>query len=181
VFHFSYEKKKIISLSLLMISSAYHGGPCFGMGDFNEGHGDVLRGNKCLLGLSTGKDDIRGDSTSIDTQKIRETALRKEYGYSTTGIDDEFPFVGRLWGGCVDSHVTLESNEYYTPDGIAMVVCHGDDFHELQDMATKFGLEVNSTVSVLPDVKTILEWAKSATRSATHQDTSSSSISTSLV
>jgi len=165
----------------MAMSLSYHGGPCFGMGGFNEGHGDVLRGNKCLLGLRTGKDNVRGDSMGIDTKKIREAALREEYGYSTTSVDDESPFVGRLWGGCVDSHVTLESNEYYTPDGIAMVVCHGDDFHELQDMASKFGLEVNSTVSVLPDVKTILEWAKSATRSATHQDTSSSSISTSLV
>jgi hypothetical protein len=146
------------------------------MGGFNEGHGDVLRGNRCLLGLRIGKDNI---STIIATKKIREAALREEYGYSTS-IDDEPPFVGRLWGGCVDSHVTLESNKYYTPDGIAMVVCNGDDFHKLQDMATKFGLEVNSTVSVLPDLKTILEWAKSATQSATHQETSSS-VSTSLV
>ena len=73
------------------------------------------------------------------------------------------PFVGRLWSACKESHVTLESNEYYTPDGIAMIGCD-DKFYTLTDAATKFGLEVNSTVSTLPNVTTILDWAESATR-----------------
>merc|ERR1712194_528046 len=100
-------------------------------------------------------------------EKIREAALREKYGYDTSSINDEGPFVGRLFGGCEDSHVTLESNKYYTPDGIAMVVCNGGDLYKLEDVQSKFGLEGNSTVAVLPDVKTILAWAEAATRRET--------------
>lgn len=148
----------------MAISLSYRGGPCFGMGSFNEGHGDVLRGNRCLLGLSTGSYAFNDDISTSSIKQVRENLLREKYGYNSSSIDDEPPFVGRLWGGCEDSHVTLESNEYYTPDGIAMVVCNGDDFHKLEEMESKFGLEVNSTVSVLPDVKTILTWAETATQ-----------------
>ena len=59
--------------------------------------------------------------------------------------------------------MTLVSNEHYTPDGIAMIGCNGNDFYNLKDMATKFGLEVNSTSARLPDVETILDWARSTT------------------
>ncbi len=129
------------------------------MGSFKDGHGDVLRGNKCLLGLDSGQYGV--ENLASTAQKMREAELRERYGYKYT--NDEDPFVGRLWGGCVDSHLTLESNEYYTPDGIAMVVCNGDEYHMLEDMAPTFGLEVNSTVSSLPDVRTILAWAEAAT------------------
>ena len=116
--------------------------------------------------MSTGKYAFNDDrpTSSTNSSQIREAMLREKYGYTNTKIDDEPPFVGRLWGGCVDSHLILESNEYYTPDGIAMVVCNGDDFHKLEEMGPKFGLEVNSTVAVLPDVKTILTWAETATQ-----------------
>jgi len=146
----------------MAISLSYHGGPCFGMGSFREGHGDVLRGNKCLLGIDAGQDEV--DNLASSAQTMREAALRERYGYKYT--NDEDPFVGRLWGGCVDSHLTLESNEYYTPDGIAMVICNGDEYHKLEDMAPTFGLEINSTVSSLPDVRTILVWAEAATNEA---------------
>jgi len=162
----------------MVMSLSYHGGPCFGMGNFKEGHGDVLRGNRCLLGLGSGNDNVDGSNTNIAKETMEAAALLEEYGHSS--IDDEPPFVGRLWGGCEDSHVTLESNEYYTPDGIAMVGCNGNDFYKLQDLATKFGLEVNSTVSTLPDVKTILEWAQSATHQETLSSTFLSSVVTSL-
>ena len=132
------------------------GGPCFGMGTFKEGHGDILRGNKCLLGLQGTLDS--SESYRISIRKIREARLREEYGYSVT--DDDPKFVGSMYKGCVN--VTLESNEYYTPDGKAFIMCK-DNFYDLNDMRNKLGLEINSTVSVLPDVKTILDWAKSAT------------------
>lgn len=104
------------------------------------------------------------DGNSISAaQKMREASLREKYGYNNSNTEDEDPFVGRLWGGCEDSHMTIESNEYYTPDGTAMVVCNGDNYHKLEDMAPTFGLEVNSTASVLPDVRTILAWAEAAT------------------
>jgi len=135
------------------------GGPCFGMGTFNEGHGDILRGNKCLLGLQGTLDSNKSDDMMMKSiRKIREARLREEYGYSIT--DDDPKFVGSMHKGC--ENVTLESNEYYTPDGKAFIMCK-DNFYDLNDMRNKLGLEINSTVAVLPDVKTILDWAKSAT------------------
>ena len=168
----------------MMILLAYHGGPCFGMGGFLEGHGDILRGNRCLVGLHDNYDDDSetsdcendNDSSCYTSKRMTEamamatktTSLsRASSSSSSTTIiddnnsDDEPPFVGRLWGGCEDSHVTLASNEYYTPDGIALIGCNGNDFYNLSDMTTKFGLEVNSTNGPLPDVDTILEWATS--------------------
>ena len=166
----------------MMVLLAYHGGPCFGMGGFLEGHGDILRGNRCLVGLHDTYDDDGetsdckndNDSSCYTSKRMTEamamatktTSLSRASSSSsgTTIIDDnnfedEPPFVGRLWGGCEDSHVTLASNEYYTPDGIALIGCNGNDFYNLSDMTTKFGLEVNSTNGPLPDVDTILEWA----------------------
>ena len=102
------------------------GGPCFGMGTFYEGHGDILRGNKCLLGLQGILDS--NDSYRISMRKIREARLREEYGYSIT--DDDPKFVGSMHKGCVN--VTLESNEYYTPDGKAFIMCK-DNFYDLDD------------------------------------------------
>ena len=142
---------------------AYHGGPCFGMGNFLEGHGDVLRGNRCLVGLRDDDDKSDGDKSDYEVyDSSYETSGTMVTVLSLDGVlEDEPPFVGRLWGGCQDSHVTLVSNEYYTPDGIAMIACNGNDFYNLEDMATKFGLEVNSTSALLPDVQTILNWARS--------------------
>jgi hypothetical protein len=103
------------------------------MGDFLEGHGDVLRGNRCLVGL----------------------------GNSHNSIDDQIPFVGRLWGGCEDSHVTLAGNHYFTPDGVVKIACHEDDYVTLDEIQRKFGLEGNSTGGTLPSEVKILHWAKS--------------------
>lgn len=127
------------------------------MGSFKEGHGDILRGNRCLLGLG----DLKDSATEVSTfDYIWLKASREERGYSSVD-DDEPAYVGRIWGDCKESHITLESNEYYTPDGVARVGCNGDEFFELKDIQTKFGLEVNSTVGLLPDVDTILSWARS--------------------
>ena len=130
------------------------------MGNFLEGHGDVLRGNRCLVGL-------RNDDDRIDCEDFDSSCGTSEIMMTASSLDrvleDEPPFVGRLWGDCEASHVTLVSNEYYTPDGIAMIGCNGNDFYNLKDMATKFGLEVNSTSARLPDVETILDWARSTT------------------
>jgi len=152
----------------MAMSLSYRGGPCFNMGSFKQGHGDILRGNRCLLGL--GKVEIIKKTDTI-YETMRLEALCKKYG--CTRSSDEPPFVGRLWGGCEDSHVTLESNEYYTPDGIAMVGCNGNNFYKLRDVESKFGLEVNSTVALLPDVDTILAWARSTlmTTKAVHHNT----------
>jgi len=134
------------------------GGPCFGMGSFKEGHGDILRGNKCLLGLQGTLDGNESIAIETSNRNSREAVLRKEYGTSSQFVDPKF--VGSMYLGC--EHATLESNEYYTPDGKAFIMC-GDKYYNVNDMAEKLGQEINSTVTVLPEVKTILKWAKSAT------------------
>lgn len=135
------------------------------MGSFLEGHGDILRGNRCLIGLSNHK------NTNVDDPTCRGNprhCTSKNYHYlvNFTGAsigdddDDERPIVGGLWGGCQDSHVTLTGNEYYTPDGTAMIGC-GEDAFTLADAAKEFGLEVGSTSSLFPNEETIVGWAES--------------------
>jgi len=152
------------------------------MGGFLEGHGDILRGNRCLVGLhDTNDDDKRNDCEdnnaslchtsnvmerrkSMTARSLSSRSPTIEYDSFTGTIinGDEIPlFVGQLFEGCVDSHVTLVSNEYYTPDGIAMIACNGKDYYNINDMGKKFGLEVNSTCGPLPEVSTILDWATS--------------------
>jgi hypothetical protein len=126
------------------------GGTCFGMGSFLEGHGDVLRGNRCLIGLMK-------TSNMDDPCQDPQCASKNLF---TNSKDDKRTIVGGLWGGCQNSHVTLASNEYYTPDGTAMIGC-GEDAYTLGDAATLFGLEVGSTSAVLPNEETIVGWAES--------------------
>eukprot|EP00537_Pseudo-nitzschia_pungens_P000096 CAMPEP_0172370382 /NCGR_PEP_ID=MMETSP1060-20121228/37386_1 /TAXON_ID=37318 /ORGANISM="Pseudo-nitzschia pungens, Strain cf. cingulata" /LENGTH=1053 /DNA_ID=CAMNT_0013095627 /DNA_START=190 /DNA_END=3351 /DNA_ORIENTATION=+ len=150
-----YEQNMAISLS-------YRDGPCFGMGSFKQGHGDVLRGNRCLVGVGKDEDSNgrRREETIYNVAKLE--ALHKHYGVSKPKTwDDETLFVGMLWGSCKDSPVTLESNEYYTPDGIARIGCDGGRFYTLSELQSNFGLEVNSMVASLPDVDIVLEWARS--------------------
>ena len=140
------------------------------MGDFKKGHGDILRGNKCLLGLGGGINDVDWIGGTTTSEQISLEVWNEKHNYVSK--NDEPPFVGRVWQGCKDHPVTLEFNEYYTPDGIAIISCPAGEFHKLQDVQTEFGLELNSTVSKLPDVITILEWAKSATRESSDMTSS---------
>jgi hypothetical protein len=78
----------------------------------------------------------------------------------STSDGDEPPYVGRLWGGCDETPVSLRNNSYYTPDGIARVGCGGDEFYTLDDLKSKFGLlEEQSTSHRLPGEDEILNWA----------------------
>ena len=160
------------------------------MGSFLEGHGDVLRGNRCLLGVGNTKHNAENKAVGIMYNKWRSEALQEHYGYPTkrkgSGTGEGEPnFVGRLWGGCEDSHVTLESNEYYTPNGVAVLGC-GNDFYNLSEVEARFGLEGNSTVSLLPETGVILEWARSTlgfapnTNTAHHETISSHASPTNL-
>mmetsp|Transcript_11555 Transcript_11555/g.12404 ORF Transcript_11555/g.12404 Transcript_11555/m.12404 type:complete len:1059 (-) Transcript_11555:164-3340(-) len=166
----------------MVMSFSYHSGPCFGMGTFLEGHGDILRGNRCLVGLHYSNDDderndcednndsscytsnVTGGRKSITARSSSSripTVENDSFTGTITNDNEEPSFVGKLYGGCEDSHVTLVSNEYYTPDGIALIACNNKDFYTLNDMETKFGLEVNSTCGPLPEISTILDWATS--------------------
>lgn len=122
------------------------------MGGFLEGHGDVFRNNRCLIGLNKDSQVDDGCRDPHCGSKIVVDNSRSNY--------EEGTIIGGLWGGCENSHVTLSSNEYFTPDGTAMLGC-GDDAFTLEAAATQFGLEINSTSRLLPDEGTILGWAES--------------------
>lgn len=148
----------------MVLSFSNNGGPCFNMGNFLKGHGDVLRGNKCLIGL--GEIDKRSNSkhsvysSSIFGNELSYTTRKLEARFSVED-KEEPPFVGRLWEGCFNSHVTLTSNKYYTPDGIARIACGERKFLNLSKVVSEFGLEENSTNQTLPGISEIIAWARS--------------------
>lgn len=125
--------KLIFSLFDVLLTA--YSGNCFGMGSFLAGHGDVLRSNRCILGL--------GEAKAISASTLRSDP----------------PNVGRFYGECADSHLTMSSNEYFTPDGTVIIGCNGNSFHTMKEMQQMFGLEVDSTGGMVPDDLTILEWA----------------------
>ncbi|KAG7341556.1 beta-helix fold protein [Nitzschia inconspicua] len=123
-----------------LILSYPYSGNCFGMGTFLRGHGDVLRSNRCILGLGQG---------SIETNGSNSFEL----------VATDPPNVGRFYGACDDSHLIMSSNEYYTPDGVVNIGCNGNSFHTMKEMQEKFGLEIDSKGGKIPEDTLILEWA----------------------
>jgi hypothetical protein len=120
--------------------SAYSGN-CFGMGTFLKGHGDVLCSNRCIVGLEKAKSQINGISAMSERR------------------ENTPPHVGRFYGDCADSHLTMTFNEYYTPDGIVNIGCNGDIFHTMQEMQELFGLEIGSKGGTIPGDAVIMDWA----------------------
>lgn len=129
----------------LVIAFPYRKSQCFGMGSFFEGHGDILRRNRCLLGLGNSPGSNEWDDPYDEAPLPGE----KEPEHN----------VGSFGGECEHSPLTLASNEYYTPDGEANVSC-GSGTYSLNDLQEKFGLEEGSTNALLPDDETILQWAE---------------------
>jgi hypothetical protein len=113
------------------------------MGTFLRGHGDILRSNRCVLGLEKASRNLNF-SSAVD---------------GVESIHSDPPNVGRFYGSCSDSHLTMTSNEYYTPDGVVNIGCNGNSFHTLKEMQHLFGLEIDSLGSKVPEDSTILEWA----------------------
>jgi hypothetical protein len=111
------------------------------MGTFLKGHGDVLRSNRCIVGLDTARTTDNIVSVTSETE------------------GNNPPNVGQFYGDCADSHLTMISNEYYTPDGIVKIGCHGDRFHTMQEMQDLFGLEIGSRGGTIPGDAVILQWA----------------------
>lgn len=128
----------------LIMAFPYDGSQCFNMGDFNKGHGDILRRNRCLVGLGHKMDSGCGDPSCSSP---------------TPESDESQQIVGYLWGSCKDSAVVLSENEYFTPDGKAKIGCDDGAF-PLEEMQTKYGREIGSTHSKLPDEETMIQWAK---------------------
>jgi hypothetical protein len=53
----------------------------------------------------------------------------------------------------------LSENQYFTPDGVAKIGCQ-DDTISLEELQTKYGMEIGSTHAMLPDEETMLQWAR---------------------
>ena len=128
----------------LIMAFPYDGSQCFNMGDFYKGHGDVLRRNRCLVGLGNSMGSGCGDPSCASP--VPETRESQE-------------IVGHLWGGCHDSAVKLTENQYFTPDGEVKIGCQ-DDSVPLEELQSKYGMELGSSKAKLPDDETMIEWAR---------------------
>lgn len=122
----------------------YDGSQCFGVGDFYEGHCDVLKSNRCLVGLGNKMGSGCGDPSCAESTPETNASQR---------------IVGHLWGGCEDSPVELSDNQYFTPDGLAEISCR-DNPVPLEELQKKFGMELGSTSAMLPDEDTMIAWAR---------------------
>ncbi|OEU20132.1 hypothetical protein FRACYDRAFT_236199 [Fragilariopsis cylindrus CCMP1102] len=107
------------------------------------------------LGMLTELIDLRNTSNiRIEDLSFRDQASTyMEEGWSAPSGGD--------WSLRRGGAIFIENASNITINGIALIGCNGNDFYNLSDMTTKFGLEVNSTNGPLPDVDTILEWATS--------------------
>jgi hypothetical protein len=121
----------------------YDDSQCFNMADFFQGHGDVLRRNRCLLGVGNRMDSGCGDPSCA--RPVPET-------------DESQQVVGHVWGGCQDSAAELTENQYFTPDGEVKIDCQ-DDVVLLEELQSKYGMEKGSTKGRLPDEETMIAWA----------------------
>ena len=128
----------------LIMAFPYDGSQCFNMGDFYNGHGDILRRNRCLVGLGHKMGSGCGDPSCANP--IPES-------------DESQQIVGHLWGGCDNSTVELSDNQYFTPDGEAQIECQDNTF-TLEEVQTKFGMEKGSSKAKLPDEEMMIDWAK---------------------
>ena len=128
----------------LIMSYPYDGGQCFNMGSFYQGHGDILRRNRCLVGLGNKMGSGCGDPSCADP--IPESLESQQ-------------IVGHIWDSCENSAVELSMNEYFTPDGEVKIGC-GDDILSLDYIQQTFGMEMGSTRAKLPDEETMIQWAK---------------------
>lgn len=128
----------------LVLAFPYDAQQCFDLAGFLEGHGHQVRRNRCLIGLGNKMGSGCGDPSCASS--IPETK-------------DSLELVGTFWSSCGDSTLSVSTNEYYTPDGEAMI--HFEDgIYSLEEVQKKCGLEAGSTTAKLPDEDTILKWGK---------------------
>jgi hypothetical protein len=123
----------------------YDGSQCFNLGSFYKGHGDVLRRNRCLVGLGNRMGSGCGDPSCASP---------------VPDADESQQIVGYLWGGCQDSAVELSDNHYFTPDGEAKIGCGDDLSVPLEEFQSKYGMEIGSSKAPLPDENTMIAWAR---------------------
>jgi len=124
---------------------------CIGMGSFNPGHGDIVRNNKCLVGL-----DIMGDVV----ESPPAVTLRLEQDRLVSQTKDYVAGVER----CQDGNALITNNSYFTPHGNASYTCgdiEGDSELLLSRVQEEFKMEKGSTTDKLPPMDVMVGWAKS--------------------
>lgn len=127
----------------LILSYPYDAQECFDFAHFLEGHGHVARRNRCLIGLGHKMGSGCGDpSCAVPFPETK----------------DANELIGTYYSPCGDTKLHLESNEYYTPDGKAMIQFE-DGLFSLEDVKKKCKLENSSTSDTLPDEETMIGWA----------------------
>ena len=131
----------------LVLSIPYDGANCFNMAGFLPGHGDKLRRNICVVGLGNRQTGSGcGDPSCASPNPIDDDEKLEVVGWSS---------------GCNESIVTMEHNQYFTPKGQAKANC-GSTVYSLEELQEKFGLDLGSTWSSIPDDEQIMvDWAKS--------------------
>lgn len=120
---------------------------CIGFGSFLPGHGHIVQNNTCIVGLQTIRET---DGVSVERYK-----RDKSWWLFSSSVDN----VAGL-ERCEGSHAILRTNKYYTPHGNASFSCEFPEQIGLEDVQKSFGLELGSTTDAIPDVKTLIRWAK---------------------
>jgi len=151
----------------LILSYPSDGGKCFNIGSFKRGGpSDSLYGNKCVVGLARNGVDTPDDDYSM--HRFFDAPGHR----SDPRENDGSTIVGKMWESCEETDLHLHANQYYTPDGKARIQCHGDEIYSLSDMQSKFGIELNSTSSPIPEDDVILNWIREMLFNSSHHATS---------
>ena len=124
---------------------------CIGFGSFFAGHGDIVRNNRCLVGLET---------FGHSTQDFPTSTFRKMNGQMFESHQDNVAFVNR----CKEGNSVMFNNSYYTPHGNASYRCGdfgNDEEFNLTRVQDEFGIEKGSTSETFPSLDVLVQWAKS--------------------
>ena len=123
---------------------------CIGFGSFKPDHGDVVRNNKCIVGLET-----------IGNNREHFEGLQSSFAdYQGHKVTKELDNVAMLQQ-CKDGNAVIHNNSYYTPNGNASYTCWNLGLEvSLADMQEKYMVEQGSTTETLPSVDLMVQWAK---------------------
>ena len=124
---------------------------CIGFGSFKEGHGDIVQNNTCIVGLQKIQDDA---TNSADGNYMRDPTKKRLW----SDHEDNVASLER----CEGSNAILRTNKYYTPHGNASFTCSyaGGGEISLEEVQTKYGLDLGSTTDIIPPVHILLYWAR---------------------
>lgn len=123
---------------------------CIGFGSFKPGHGDIVRNNRCVVGLET-------IGNSQDYDEASASSLADFKGQIVTKELDNVAMLEQ----CKDGNAVIYNNSYYTPNGNASYTCWNLGLEvSLADMQEKYMIDQGSTSETLPSVDLMVQWAE---------------------